>query len=158
MPGFISLAKRLQALIEQIILSPAIHIRWLNTLSYLENCGAKKIAAAEHPLYVKEEMLKHAAEEFRHALHLKRQIQKISNEPLPHYASSMILGGETSRHYLNRLDIQGSRHLKNQGLEKQTAYILVTYAIERRADELYRIYHEVLKKSASKVTVACIFF
>ena len=52
------------------------HAKWLNTLSFLENCGARKIAACEHPTLVKEEMLKHAAEEFRHAHHLKRQIDK----------------------------------------------------------------------------------
>lgn len=36
------------------------------------------------------------------------------------------------------------------------AYLLVTYAIELRADELYRIYDDVLKNAGSKVAVKSI--
>lgn len=74
----ISFAQKIRQLLNTIIASDELHAKWLNTLSFLENCGARKIAACEHPTLVKEEMLKHAAEEFRHALHLKRQIGRIS--------------------------------------------------------------------------------
>ena len=57
----ISFADQIRQLIITIIAAPELHAKWLNTLSYLENCGARKIAACEHPTLVKEEMLKHAA-------------------------------------------------------------------------------------------------
>ena len=143
-----------------IISSHDLHAKWLNTLSYLENCGARKIAACEHPTLVKEEMLKHAAEEFRHAHHLKRQIQRVSNNPMNTYSLSYMLGGTATLHYLSALDLKASRHLKSHKLStnaiREAAYLLVTYAIELRAGELYHIYDSVLRKTGSRVAVKSI--
>lgn len=36
---------------------------------------------------------------------------------------------------------------------KEEAYLLVTYVIELHADELYRIYDDVLRNAGSKVAV-----
>lgn len=159
-PSFISFAEPLRQLLTTIVASPPLHAKWLNTLSYLENCGARKIAACEHPTLVKEEMLKHAAEEFRHALHLKRQIEKVSTMPLNTYTLPLMLGGSATLHYLTALDLKTSRYLKGQGLNKsaikEAAYLLVTYAIELRAEELYPIYDEALRKSQSRVAVKSI--
>lgn len=160
MKTFISHAQTLTELLAKIVASDPLHAKWLNTLSYLENCGARKIAACEHPTMVKEEVLKHAAEEFRHAHYLKRQIERIYPEPLENYSLSKILGGFASLNYLKILDLKTSRYLKEQGFNakgiKEGAYLLVTYAIELRADELYRIYDGVLKKGRSRITVKSI--
>ena len=80
-----------EQLLTTIVVSDELHAKWLNTLSFLENCGARKIAACEHPTLVKEEMLKHAAEEFRHAHHLKRQIKKVSSYRMETYSLSSLL-------------------------------------------------------------------
>lgn len=148
-------------LLSKIVASPELHAKWLNTLSYLENCGARKIAACEHPTQVKEEMLKHAAEEFRHAHYLKQQIERVTSQTLEDYSLSNLLGGVASLHYLKALDLQISSYLtKTIGLDKaevkKVAYLLVTYAIELRAQELYGIYDEVLRSVHSKVTVKSI--
>lgn len=161
MSGFISCAEAFNQLLPAIVNSPELHAKWLNTLSYLEHCGARKIAACQHPSLVREEMLKHAAEEFRHAHHLKRQIKKVSANHLEDYSLSFILGGMASRHYLDSLDVQMSRYLSRRvGLSKAevkaVAYLLVTYAIELRAAELYPLYDAILRRSASQVTVKCI--
>lgn len=160
MTSFTSHAQQIEQLVTAVISSHALHTKWLNTLSFLENCGARKIAACEHPTLVKEEMLKHASEEFRHAHYLKRQIQKISSHPLDTYALSSLLGGTATLHYLSALDLQVSRYLKNLGLPivtiKETAYLLVTYAIELRADELYPIYDAILRKQGSRIAVKSI--
>ncbi len=160
MNSFISFASLTKQLLTTIVASDELHAKWLNTLSFLENCGARKIAACEHPTLVKEEMLKHAAEEFRHAHHLKRQIKKISFHPMETYSLSLMLGGISTLHYLTALDLKVSRYLKVLGLSrnsiKEAAYLLVTYAIELRAHELYRIYDEVLRKVGSKVAVKSI--
>lgn len=160
MTGFVSYAGQLQPFLERVVRAPHLHARWLNTLSYLENCGARKIAACEHPTLVKEEMLKHAAEEFRHALHLKRQIGRVIPSVLPTYSQQNLLGGFSTRHYLDALDLLVVRYLKTAGLAgaslREAAYTLVTYAIELRAEELYPLYHAVLREVGSKVAVKSI--
>lgn len=160
MTSFTSFADLTKQLLTAIVASNELHAKWLNTLSFLENCGARKIAACEHPTLVKEEMLKHAAEEFRHAHHLKRQIEKVSSDGMENYSLSLMLGGISTLHYLTALDLKASQYLKARGLSnnsiKEAAYLLVTYAIELRADELYRIYDEVLRTAGSKVAVKSI--
>lgn len=160
MTFFTSFAKQFEKLLTHIVNTNELHAKWLNTLSYLENCGARKIAACEHPTLVKEEMLKHAAEEFRHAHHLKRQIAKVTANLMDTYQPSLMLGGTSTLHYLTALDLKTSRYLKSLHLSnlsiKESAYLLVTYAIELRAKELYGIYNTVLHRSGSRVTVKSI--
>lgn len=160
MNEFISFSDRFKLLLTRITSSNALHAKWLNTLSFLENCGARKIAFCEHPTLVKEEMLKHAAEEFRHAHYLKRQLERISSEKMPDYSFQYILGGTSTLHYLKSLDLQASRYLNGAGFSvpsiKKAAYLLVTYAIELRAGEIYPIYEEILRKTGSRVTVKSI--
>src|SRR5271170_3629580 len=97
MTSFISFAAITKLLLTAIVASDELHAKWLNTLSFLENCGARKISACEHPTLVKEEMLKHAAEEFRHAHHLKKQIAKIPGGiTIEDYTLSSLLGGTTT--------------------------------------------------------------
>ena len=157
--GFVSFEKEIGKLIGPIVKDPLLHGLWLNTLSYLENCGARMIAACEHPTLVKEEMLKHAAEEFRHAFYLKKQLARIG-ESYEDYRRAHLLGAWSGYHYLSKLDLQTSRYLQSFGLSqpqiKQLAYLLVTYAIELRAGELYPIYQSALKQSRSKVQVQSI--
>jgi len=160
MTSFTSFVKQIEQLLTTIVGSNELHAKWLNTLSFLENCGARKIAACEHPSLVKEEMLKHAAEEFRHAHHLKRQIKRVSSKSMDTYSLSFMLGGTATLHYLTALDLRASRYLKALGLPKnsikEAAYLLVTYAIELRAEEFYLIYDRVLRKAGSRVAVKSI--
>lgn len=161
MTGFISCAEEIKKVLPLIIACETKHAKWLNTLSYLENCGARKIAACEHPTLVKEEMLKHAAEEFRHAHYLKRQIERISPTPIEDYAQHSLLGGMASVHYLTLLNVQTCRYLsqtikRSASETKEAAYLLVTYAIELRAEELYPLYEEMLRKEKLRVTVKSI--
>lgn len=160
MISFVSYFEELRELLTQIVYSKELHAKWLNTLSYLENCGAKKIAACEHPTLVKEEMLKHASEEFRHAHYLKRQIKKISQTPMKTYSLSLMLGGIETLQYLTALDLKACRYLKASGFAnhaiRECAYLLVTYAIELRAEELYPIYDSILRKASCHVAVRSI--
>ncbi|ANG65801.1 hypothetical protein JG731_03215 [Chlamydia gallinacea] len=158
---FISYAPRWERLLKHIVASSNTHSKWINTLSFLENCGAKKISASEHPTQVKKEVLKHAAEEFRHAFYLKKQISRITSEPFLDYSLDSVLGGNIAKYYLHLLDLRISKllkthyHINNQRL-KTTAYILVTSAIEMRAFEVYPIYHRVLQNVESTITIKSI--
>jgi hypothetical protein len=148
-------------LVNKIVADNILHAKWLNTLSLMENTGARKISAGEHPLNVTLIVLKHAAEEARHAFYLKKQISKVAATGFETYGFPSLLAPLPSYQYLHALDIATSRYLKNKlGLAgdalRYGAYLLVTYAIEVRADELYPIYQEVLETSGSKVNVKSI--
>lgn len=151
-----------KTIVEKVVANETLHAKFLNTLSLMENTGARKISASEHKTKVNYIILKHACEEARHAFYLKKQIQKITSlDNLPTYENQYLLAPLASREYLMYLDIRISRYLKNTLLLtgydlKYAAYLLVTYAIEVRADELYPIYQEILDKNDSKVNVKSI--
>jgi hypothetical protein len=148
-------------LLSEIVSDNDKHARWLNTLSLMENSGARKISASEHKKDVTLIILKHAAEEHRHAYYLKKQITKLNADACPTYADQFLLASSDSRYYLNILDVFVCKYLKTtlnlSGNElKFAAYLLVTYAIEVRADELYPVYQDVLDQTGSKVNVKSI--
>ncbi|WP_294286181.1 hypothetical protein [uncultured Chryseobacterium sp.] len=148
-------------LLDGIVRNDLNHAKWLNTLSFMENAGARKISACEHLSEVSLIQLKHAAEEHRHSYYLKKQILKISPEICRTYQSSELLAPLATRQYLHSLDIKACRYLQQQfRLSKEelkyAAYLFVTYAIEVRADELYPVYQEILTKHASRIMVKSI--
>lgn len=151
----------LKRIITQIVDQPELHAKWLNTLSMMENCGARKISAGENSQNVDLIVLKHAAEEARHAYFLKSQIKKTGFEGCSTYRPDELLAPIFSAQYLHQLDVTISRYLKNdcqlKGAElKFGSYLLVTYAIEVRADDLYPVYAEVLKEKNSAISVRMI--
>ena len=153
--------KMLNLSLKKIIADNALHAKWLNTLSYMENAGAKKISASEHKENVNLIILKHAAEEHRHAYYLKKQIAKIDDSICKTYKNSELLSPNHTKFYLHALDIAVCRYLKLEfnlsGYDlKFAAYLFVTYAIEVRADELYPIYQAILDETKSKVNVKSI--
>lgn len=148
-------------LLERIVQDGSTHAKWLNTLSFMENAGARKISKCEHPILVTQIQLKHAAEEHRHAYYLKKQIGKIDPELCKTYESRELLAPVATRQYLHSLDIKACRYLQEAfQLTKEdlkyAAYLFVTYAIEVRADELYPVYQEILTKESSKIMVKSI--
>lgn len=149
------------SLIERIVQDPRTHARWLNTLSFMENAGARKISACEHPAQVNIIQLKHACEEHRHAYYLKKQIGKLGSGLCTAYGNDELLAAAATRQYLHALDIKACKYLKKhftltQEKLKYAAYLFVTYAIEVRADELYPVYQDVLTRASSKVMVKSI--
>ncbi len=152
---------QLTTILENIVNNNALHSRWLNTLSYMENAGAKKISASENKEEVTLLILKHAAEEHRHAYYLKKQLSKLDETACKTYTNTELLAPNHTKYYLNTLDIKVCRYLKKHfnlsGYDlKFAAYLFVTYAIEVRADELYPIYQSVLTAKESRVTVKSI--
>lgn len=148
-------------LLEKIVQHNETHAKWLNTLSFMENAGARKISACEHPTEVSLIQLKHAAEEHRHAYYLKKQILKINSEYCKTYNSNELLASVATRQYLHSLDIKACKYLQQvfqltKEELKYAAYLFVTYAIEVRADELYPVYQEILTKTSSKIMVKSI--
>lgn len=151
----------MENLLQTIVADADLHARWLNTLSLMENTGARKISASEDMATVTYIILKHAAEEHRHAFYLKKQIEKVGQGLCPTYQAEYLIAPAQSKYYLNYLDVEVSRYLKStfnlSGKELRfAAYLLVTYAIEVRADELYPVYQAALDTARSKVNVKSI--
>lgn len=152
---------RMEQFMDAVVQNDALHGKWLNTLSMMENSGARKIKRCEHPVFVNELILKHASEESRHAYYLKKQIAKVALGQYPTYEAQYIFSPKQSHWYLDALDIQICRYLKatysyQSEQLKYAAYLLVTFAIEVRADALYPIYQSSLDKVNSKVNVKSI--
>lgn len=148
-------------LLESIVKNNEIHAKWLNTLSFMENAGARKISSCEHPTQVSQIQLKHAAEEHRHAYYLKKQIGKLNPDYCKTYEKEELLASLATRQYLHSLDIKACKYLQkaftlNKEELKYAAYLFVTYAIEVRADELYPVYQDILTKESSKIMVKSI--
>ena len=106
-------------------------------------------------------ILKHAAEEHRHAFYLKKQITKLVEGGFETYQDEFLLSPKSSKFYLDLLDVKVCQYVQKKlgltGAEvKWAAYLLVTYAIEVRADELYPIYQKMLTAQQSKVQVKSI--
>jgi hypothetical protein len=153
--------EQLGSIVDRIVQSDEMHMKWLNSLSMMENTGARKISKYEHPVHTNIIVLKHAAEEARHAYYLKKQIGKLGKDACLDYSYQYLLAPIESHHYLNMLDVEACRYIKKKlNLEgrdlKHGAYLLVTYAIEVRADMLYGIYQEALTRHSSKVNVKSI--
>jgi hypothetical protein len=147
--------------ITKITSDPFTHAKFLNTLSYMENVGARKISKFAPKTDVSLIVLKHAAEEHRHAYYLKKQISKLYPTGFETYADAWLLNPQRSRNYLDVLDLRVCQYAKKAlGLSgsdiKWAAYLLVTYAIEVRADSLYPIYQNILTEIGSKIQVKSI--
>lgn len=154
----LTIADQLHQQITTIISDDHLHCRWLNTLSMMENVGACKITQSERYFPVTESVLKHAAEETRHAYYLKRQIRKLSDQGFDTFEPEFLINARPSFRYIHRLDCLISRLLGSElgltgGELCRHAYVLVTYAIETRADVIYGTYQACLKSQQSPVSV-----
>jgi len=126
--------------LEQICADPDLHIRFLNTLSLMEHIGSRKIMLAQ-PRVPDGAMLKHLAEETRHAWFFKRAAEKLAGRMLD-YDDDALLAGAAARLYMDRLDAAISSAIAPG--EGPLPYLYMSLIIERRAIWAYRIYQSVL--------------
>lgn len=150
----------LRPVIAKVVSDPQLHCRWLNTLSFMEHVGATKIARSQSGPSATFMTLKHASEEARHAFFLKKLCRRIDPESCPDYGNAYLLAPVESRQYLYRLDAAVCRLAKEAGLQGRKmadlAYLLVTWAIEVRADALYPVYQDFLQDYPVKLSVLSI--
>ena len=150
----------LDDILKIVVQDRSLHSRWLLTLSYLENCGARKISDFQSIFkgQVPLSILQHAWEESRHAFFMKKQISKLGLDP---DEKRSFLGGTKAKNLLYLLDVKILKLLKENNIKMKenlyySAYLLTTYAIENRADSLYGTYQKVLEKNHSKINLKLI--
>lgn len=133
----------MQQLLKNIITSPKIYARFLNTLSLLEYIGARKILKSQHQQYLTEKLLAHSIEELRHARVLKRAAIKIAPE-YDSYAPDALLCGAEATHYFQTVD-----HATNTVIGEYNpwhCYLYTTLLIEIRALSFYSTCEEILQE------------
>jgi hypothetical protein len=134
----------LRQLIPILVTDTRLHARWLNTFSYLEYIGFRKIVKSQDAESLTLETLKHALEEGRHATRLKRMALKIGGPEFNSYQDSVLICREEAEAYFQSLDrICDSRlgSLKPKSRARMT-YLYVTWLVEVRALSVYRAYQE----------------
>ncbi len=140
---------RLDALIGRIVADRALHAKWLNTFSFLEYIGFRKIVKSQRAEALSGAVLNHALEEGRHALGLKKLAVKLGGPEFDCYAPEVLLCGEEAEAYFQDLDAACDAALADQpeAARAKLVYCYVTWLIERRALGVYGVYRKALGES-----------
>ena len=136
-----------------------LHSLWLNTLSFLEYIGARKIAKALPQEAFNEALLEHLSEETQHSLYFKRLARKArhcrerknpsfeksesGDFKSPGFKEEELLDMRAARDYFQALD---NKAKAQAGGSVVFNYLLTSCAVERRAIALYSVYNRLLKK------------
>jgi hypothetical protein len=131
----------------------SLHARFLNMLSLLEHIGSRKIMASRAMAEPGHDILKHLAEETRHAFFFKRAAEKLARRPLD-YSHANTMAGASARSYMGRLDAEIARALA--GSAPALPYLYMSLIVELRAVWTYRLYQTILAEENTGVTLKSI--
>ena len=123
---------------------PREHARFLNTLSLMEHIGSRKIMASQTRGPLGRDVLKHLAEETRHAFFFKKAAETLAREPLE-YGEQETIRPASARMYFGRLDAAITASLGPE-THVEVPYLYVSLTVELRAIWTYRLYHSVLEE------------
>ena len=122
------------------------HVRFLNMLSMLEHMGSRKIMLSQMKGVLTQDILKHLAEEARHAFFFKREAEKLSGSSIDGYPNEETLCAAEARFYFERLDAGLTAHMRSKD-QREARYIWVSFVVELRAIWVYRFYQEILTET-----------
>jgi hypothetical protein len=140
---------RLAAVIAAVVKDDRIHARLLNTFSFLEYIGFRKIVKSQRAEILNRSLLTHALEEGRHALLLKKLAVKLGGPEFDFYRPETMFCPEAAKTYFQELDHQCDAKFAHLGdfERSKLVYLYVTWLIERRALDVYGCYKEMLGNS-----------
>jgi hypothetical protein len=122
------------------------HSRFLNMLSLLEHIGSRKIMLSQMRGDMDKEILKHMAEETRHAFFFKHQAERLAGHALENFDASSTLCAAEAKMYFGRLDAE-IKHILGDKAPSQAAYLWVSFIVELRAAWIYPLYEAALKEA-----------
>jgi CRISPR/Cas system-associated endonuclease Cas3-HD len=131
-----------QGSVKTLSQQPHLHARFLNTLSFLEYIGARKIMKSQEESLVTPSVLAHATEEIRHAQIIKKLALKVGAKSVYTYQPEALLCGDEAKAYIHGIDYKAQAVLGEK--DSWRNYLLTTLVVEERAQELYPYYDEVL--------------
>jgi hypothetical protein len=129
---------------------PWQHARFLNMLSLLEHIGSRKIMACRAMTEPDHDILKHLAEETRHAYFFKRAAEKLAHRPLD-YSHPNTMADAAARSYMGRLDAEISQELAS--VTSVLPYLYMSLVVELRAVWTYHLYQTVLTEQNAGFTL-----
>ena len=140
--------------LKALILRKDLHYKWLNTLSFLEYLGCRKIVKSQKASSLKPMFMEHIAEEARHAYFFKRLALRMAPEHLDlkdlDYREAHLFVGEEAEAYFQGLDKGLHQALQSFALSEThhrfLTYLYVTLLVEERALELYELYGNLLQE------------
>jgi hypothetical protein len=148
----------MEGALSRLIEDPPRHARWLNTIALLEYTGARKMLKSQASSGMSEMILRHAAEESRHAHFFKRAALRIDASVAADFSDASLLCGTAAKAYFYELDHGFCERLKQAGFSGDSlsyaSYLYVTTAIEERADWLYPIYHRLLRRAKLPISLS----
>jgi hypothetical protein len=146
------MSKNLSSIMSVIVANPELHARWLNTFSYLEYIGFRKIVKSQNAQDLNVEVLSHAVEEGRHALLLKRLAIKTGGLQFNTYSPDMLLCGSEAEKYFQGLDRACESLIEDKGIlnKSRLTYLYVTWLIEVRALLVYESYQKTIGMGGTK--------
>ena len=142
----------LLSLLEKITSDDSLHACFLNTLSYLEYIGSRKMLKSLPSSILDKTLLDHINEETRHSLILKGFAEKLSKKTMSFQEEEMI-AGESAKNYFQEVDHYS---LKFSFDNPVLNYLYTTYAVEQRALVFYSLYNNVLKKKGFSFSLSAI--
>ena len=140
---------QLGSLINTIVQDPHLHARWLNTFSFLEYVGFRKIVKSQRAEALNATILGHAIEEGRHALGLKKLAIKLGGKDFDLYAPQTMLCAQEAEAYFQDLDhgCEAAFADRSEAERTKLTYLYVTWLIEVRALEVYGLYKQALSNA-----------
>ena len=136
-------------ILEKIVSDQNLHARWLNTLSFLEYIGTRKILKSLPAHIFDETLLEHMNEEARHSLFFKRLVKKISNKNLSFQGHEMLCPKQ-AENYFQQIDKQAETISRSNPILN---YLYTTYIIESRATLVYIMYSKILIRNNFSFTI-----
>lgn len=129
--------------LKEVVRSPKVHGRFLNTISLMEYIGARKIVKSQLERNIDQNMLMHMNEEIRHAQTFKKMALKVSGGELTTYDDHYLIAANEARAYLQCVDRSVESAL--DGEDSVANYLLSTLLIEERANEVYPFYAQLME-------------
>ena len=145
--------ERLVLFLSHVVKNPKTHAKWLNTLSFLEHIGSRKIVKSQNSKKLNLMLLEHIAEESRHAYFFKRLARKIGGENFClNFEDDFMIEGKKGEEYFQSIDHNAEDSLRDLFLKEESKkealflnYLYTTWLVERRALWIYNIYSKILK-------------
>lgn len=138
--------------LEKIISNEGLHARWLNSLSYLEYIGARKMLKSLPAHILSKAFLDHIHEETRHSLFFKNLAQKIAQKNLS-FKEHELLVPQAGNDYFQQVDHYS---VKFSFSNPVISYLYTTYVVEQRAIAIYSLYDEILKRKGLSFSLQAI--
>lgn len=136
-------------ILEKILSDTTVHARWLNTLSFLEYIGARKMLKALPAEQLDFTLLSHIQEESRHSLYFKKLAQKVLGKNLYFKKEEMICSQQAEEYFQNVDQKAQTFCRKNPTLN----YLYTTYMVEIRALSVYNIYNKILERKEASFRI-----